>query len=119
MPRGSRRAPGRPARGGRRALLKAHPLAANADGLAQAREALANALEEDPKRPARVARLTSLRDFLAPARALSLGPGAAQELFDLPRRLLVRPPGDAGLHGALPAVTVERDLPFVQSREKR
>lgn len=114
-----RRAAGLPAKATARELIKAHKLATSSDGLAQARETLGNALAEDPKRPARIARLTALRDFLAQARALSLEPGAAQELFDLPQRPLVRPPGDAGLHGALPAVSVERDLPFVREREKR
>ncbi len=114
-----RRAAGLPQRASLRELLKAHPLCANPDGLAQARETLAGALAEDPKRPARVARLTSLRDFLVQARALSLEPSAAQELFDLPQRPLVRPPGDAGLHGAQPAVAIERLLPFERARDKR
>ncbi|MGZ6123837.1 MAG: hypothetical protein ACXWLR_02700, partial [Myxococcales bacterium] len=51
--------------------------------------------------------------------AVSLEPGAAQELFDLPQRPLVRPPGDAGLHGAIPAVVVARELPRLRSRERR
>jgi hypothetical protein len=114
-----RRAAGLPAQATLPELCKAHPLACNADGLAQARETLGNALEEDPRRPGRIARLASLRDLLVQARALSLEPGAAQELFELPQRPLVRPPGDAGLHGALPPVAVERDLPFVRVREKR
>jgi len=102
-----------------RELIRPHRLATSADGLAQAREALQNALGEDPPRRARVARLTALREFLARARALALEPGAAQELFELPQRPLVRPPGDAGLHGALPAVAVLRELPSVRSRERR
>jgi hypothetical protein len=102
-----------------RDLLRAHRLAASAEGIAQAREALTNAEGEDPRRPARVARLRSLVEFLARGRALALEPGAAQELFDLPRRKLVRPPGDPGLHGALPPVTVARDLPNLKAREKR
>ena len=102
-----------------RELVKEHALATSSDGIAQARETLANALSEDPRRPGRIARLTSLRDFLVQARATSLETGAAQELFELPARALVRPPGDAGLHGALPAVAVERDLPFVRARDKR
>jgi hypothetical protein len=102
-----------------RALVKAHPLAASAEGLSQAREVLASAESEDPRRPARVARLSSLRDFLLRVRAHALEPGAAQELWDLPARPLVRLPGDAGLHGALPAVAVERELPVTRSRERR
>ena len=115
----SRRAAGLGSQATFRELLKGHPLCSSADGLAQAREVLGNALEEEPQRPGRVARLTSLRDFLVEARALALEPGASQELFDLPQRPLVRPPGDAGLHGALPAVAVERDLPLVRARDKR
>ena len=115
----SRRAAGLAAQATFRELLKAHPRCTSADGLAQAREELGNALGDEPRRGGRVARLTSLRDFLARARALQLEPGAAQELFDLPQRPLVRPPGDAGLHGALPAVAVERDLPLVRARDKR
>lgn len=114
-----RRAAGLPARATLQGILERHPQAANRDGLAQAREALANALAEDPRRPGRIARLTSLRDFLVQVRALALEPGAAQELFDLPQRALVRPPGDAGLHGALPAVSVARELPFVRARDRR
>ncbi|HEY6907960.1 MAG TPA: hypothetical protein VI356_01215 [Myxococcales bacterium] len=110
---------GRPQQSSLRELLRSHKLAASADGLAQAREALQNALGEDPLRRGRVARLTSLREFLARAHALALEPAAAQELFDLPQRPLVRPPGDAGLHGALPAVAVLRDLPHLRSRERR
>jgi hypothetical protein len=102
-----------------RELLRSHKLASSVDGLAQAREALQNALAEDPVRQGRVARLTSLRHFLAEAHALALEPGAAQELFDLPQRPLVRPPGDAGLHGALPAVAVLRELPQLRSRARR
>lgn len=102
-----------------RELIRSHGLATGADGLAQVREALENALAEDPVRKARLARLTSLRAFLAQARALALEPGAAQELFELPQRPLVRPPGDAGLHGALPAVAVLRELPHLRSRERR
>jgi hypothetical protein len=100
-------------------VLRGHRLAVSADGLAQAREALAEAFDEDPKRPGRVARLSALREFLARVRAIELEPGAAQELFERPRRALVRPPGDAGLHGALPPVAVERQLVFERDREKR
>ena len=100
-------------------LLREHRLSTMGDGLAQACEELGNALDEDPPRPGRVARLSMLRDFLARARALGLEPGAAQELLELDRRRLVRPPGDAGLHGALPPVQVERELPFVRERDKR
>jgi hypothetical protein len=102
-----------------RAILREHRLASSSDGLAQAREALQEALGEDPRRPARVARLTALRRFLSEARAIDLEPGAAQELLELPRRNLVKPPGDAGLHGALPPVAIERQLPFERDREKR
>jgi hypothetical protein len=100
-------------------LVREHRLATSADGVAQAREALQNAKAEDPVRPGRVARLTALRDFLVEARAIALEPGAAQELFELPRRKLVRPPGDAGLHGALPPIAVERRLPYERDRDKR
>ena len=102
-----------------RAILRAHKLAPSAEGLAQAREALGDAEAEDPRRPGRIARLSSLRDFLARARALELEPVAAQELFELDRRPLVRVPGDAGLHGAIPAVGVERELPVLRSCERR
>jgi len=100
-------------------MLRAHRLAASADGLAQVRETLEEALAEDPKRPARIARLESLRSLLARVRALSLEPQAAQELFDLPQRGRVRLPGDAGLHGAVPEVAVRRELPLLASRERR
>ena len=114
-----RRAAGLAAEGPLREMLKAHALACSAEGVAQAREALADALAEDPQRPARVARLASLRDFLLRARALALEPGAAQELFELPQRPLVHLPGDAGLHGALPPVRIFRELPSTRPREKR
>jgi len=113
------RAAGLPAQEPLRNLLKARKLAASAEGLSQAREALHAAESSDPRKPARIARLTSLRHFLARARALSLEPGAAEELFLLPQRPLVRPPGDAGLHGALPAVAVSRELPVLRARERR
>ncbi|HYY51724.1 MAG TPA: hypothetical protein VE755_02575 [Myxococcales bacterium] len=102
-----------------REVLRTHKLAASAEAIAQAREALANAEAEDPRRPARIARLKSLLAHLARTRALALEPGAAQDLFDLPQRPLVRPPGDAGLHGAIPPLAVERELPAVRAREKR
>jgi len=114
-----RRAAGLPPERSLREIVKEHKLAASAEGLAEGREALENARAEDPKRPGRIARLESLREILARARALALEPGAAQELFDLPQRPLVRPPGDAGLHGARPAVEVFRQLPVQRSREKR
>jgi len=110
---------GKPVEETLREVVREHRLTASADGLAQARESLENAKGEDPPRPARIARLTSLRNFLARARALALEPGAAQELFELERRKLVRPPGDAGLHGALPKVAVDRQLPHERDREKR
>jgi hypothetical protein len=110
---------GLPAEEGLRDILKDHRLASSSDGLAQARETLQEALEEDPRRAGRVSRLTALRDFLARVRAIDLEPGAAQELFELPRRNLVKPPGDAGLHGALPPVLVARELPFERDRDKR
>lgn len=110
---------GKPAPATLREVLREHRLSTSSDGLAEARETLQNAQAEDPPRLARIARLTSLRNFLAEARALALEPGAAQELSDLPRRNVVRPPGDAGLHGALPPVLVERQLPFERDRDKR
>ncbi|TMB11080.1 MAG: hypothetical protein E6J65_27320 [Deltaproteobacteria bacterium] len=97
-----RRAAGLPAQETLRDILRAHNLAVSAEGLAQAREALGNAEGDDPRRAGRIARLASLRDFLARARALELEPGAAQELFEFDRRPLVKPPGDAGLHGRNP-----------------
>src|SRR6267378_496355 len=97
-----------------RQIASTHRLACSRDGLAQAREALAAA-----SGPGRVARLASLRDFLVRARVLELEPGAAQEALELPRRPSVRLLGDPGLHGALPPVAVERDLPFVRGREQR
>jgi len=114
-----RRAAGLPALQSLRELLRAHKLAASAEGTAQAREALSNAEGEDPRRPGRIARLRSLLAFLAWTRALALEPGAAQELFALAQRPLVRPPGDAGLHGAIPPVALERNLPAERAREKR
>lgn len=102
-----------------RDVVREHRLSTSSDGLAQARDALENAQAEDPPRAGRIARLKALRNFLVEARALSLEPGAAQELFELPRRKLVKPPGDAGLHGALPPVVVERQLPFERDRDKR
>lgn len=97
-----------------RELLKQHRLASSADGLAQAREALAAA-----ESPAKKARLGHLADFLAQAHALALEPGAAQELFDCWSRPLVHPPGDAGLHGGIPPVAALRELRFERSRDKR
>src|SRR5205823_6142547 len=96
-----------------------HKLAASAEGTAQAREALSNAEGEDPRRPGRIVRLRWLLALLARTRALALEPGAAQELFALAQRPLVRPPGDAGLHGAIPPVALERQLPAERAREKR
>jgi hypothetical protein len=110
---------GQPAEETLRQILKDHRLSSSSDGIAQARETLQEALEEDPRRPGRVARLTALRDFLARVRAIDLEPGAAQELLEAPRRNLVKPPGDAGLHGALPPVLVEKELPFERDRDKR
>ncbi|HEX4385910.1 MAG TPA: hypothetical protein VH083_23295, partial [Myxococcales bacterium] len=110
---------GQPAEETLRAILKEHRLSSSSDGLAQARETLQEALEEDPRRAGRVARLQALRDFLVRVRAIDLEAGAAQELLEMPRRNLVKPPGDAGLHGALPPVLVERQLPFERDRDKR
>jgi hypothetical protein len=95
-------------------VVSAHGLACSQDGLSRAREALSAA-----SGAGRLARLASLRDFLVRARALELEPGAAQEALELPRRASVLLSGDAGLHGALPPVAVERDLPSVREREKR
>ena len=102
-------------------LARKHRLATSGDGLAQACEELVNSSDVDGEgtRPGRVARLSSLRDFLLRARALGLEPGAAQELVELDRRPSVRPPGDAGLHGALPLVQVERTLPLLRDRQRR
>src|SRR5437016_4287385 len=69
--------------------------------------------------PGRAARLASLRDFLVRARALELDSGAAQELLEFPRRPSVRRHGDPGLHGALPPVAAERELPKLREREER
>ena len=99
-------------------IAKEHRLATSHDGLAQACEALGNAVE-DEQSPGRIARLSALRECAARARALGLEPGAAQELLDLQTRPSVRPPGDAGLHGAIPLVQVERELPFELHRDKR
>ncbi|HEY4770609.1 MAG TPA: hypothetical protein VIH51_08285, partial [Myxococcales bacterium] len=60
-----RRAAGLPLDSSLREILRTHKLAASSDGLAQAGEALQNAQAEDPHRPGRIARLSSLRDFLA------------------------------------------------------
>jgi hypothetical protein len=114
-----RRAAGLPARQTVREILKAHRVSTNADAVAQVRETLQHAEAEDPPRPGRVARLRTLREFLARVHALALDPGVSQELFDLPQRPLVRLPGDAGLHGAVPAVAIARDLPRLRSRERR
>src|SRR6202048_3170108 len=111
-------ASGRPGGAGVAARARAHPLASSRDGVAQAREALEAALA-DAERPRRAARLASLRDFLVRPLARALEPGAAQELAELPGRPAVRPPGDAGLHGALPAIAVDRELPFVRERQRR
>jgi hypothetical protein len=100
------------------ARAKAHRLASSRDGLAQVCETLAG-LEADPARAGRAARLAALRAFLVRAVARGLDPGAAQELVELARRPSVRPPGDAGLHGALPPATVDRELPLVRERQRR
>lgn len=97
------------------AIARGHRLATSGDALAQASEELLNA----EGKPGRVSRLASLRDFLVRARALGLEPGAAQELIEVERRPSVRPPGDAGLHGALPVVQVERTLPQSRDRQRR
>jgi hypothetical protein len=96
------------------AIVRAHPLATSSDGLAQASEALASA-----NSPGRSARLASLRDFLVRVRALAIEPRAAQEVWNFPLRPSVRLPGDPGLHGAVPPLAVERDLPFEPSRDRR
>jgi hypothetical protein len=95
-------------------VVRVHRLACSRDGLAQAVEALGRAAG-----PARISRLSSLRDLLVRARSLALDPAAAQELLDFPRRPSVQLHGDPGLHGALPPVAVERDLPTVRTREER
>src|SRR5205814_657281 len=64
-----RRAAGLPALQSLRELLRAHKLAASAEGTAQAREALSNAEGEDPRRPGRIVRLRWLLAFLARKRA--------------------------------------------------
>lgn len=100
------------------ARVEAHRLASSRDGLAQACETLAGG-EGDPARAGRAARLAALRELLVRAFARSLDPGAAQELIDFARRPSVRPPGDAGLHGALPPVAVDRELPLLRERQRR
>jgi hypothetical protein len=95
-------------------VVRAHQKACSPDGLAQAVEAVA-----DASTPGRAARLASLRDLLVRSRALALDPGAAQELLEFPRRPSVRLHGDPGLHGALPPVAVDRDLPGLRAREER
>jgi hypothetical protein len=95
-------------------VVSSHRMACSRDGLAQAVETLSAA-----DSPGRAARLASLRDFLVRARALDLEPQAAQEALEIPRRPAVRLSGDPGLHGALPPIAVERDLPFVRGREER
>ena len=96
------------------AIARDHRLSCSHDGLAQAVEAFA-----DANNAGRAARLASLRDFLVRARALALDPGAAQELLEFPRRPSVRLHGDPGLHGALPPVAAERELPATRGREER
>jgi hypothetical protein len=100
------------------ARAKAHRLASSRDGLAQVCETL-EAVESDPARAGRAARLSALRAFLVRAVARGLDPGSAQELVEFPRRPSVRPPGDAGLHGALPPVSVDRELPSLRERQRR
>src|SRR5919109_2909972 len=95
-------------------IIRLHRLACSRDGLAQAVEALESAAS-----PGRASRLGSLRDFLVRARALALDPGAAQELLEFPRRPTVRLHGDPGLHGALPPMVADRDLPGLREREER
>jgi hypothetical protein len=95
-------------------VVSAHRMACSRDGLAQVCETLPSA-----SNPGRAARLAALRDFLVRARALDLEPRAAQEALEIWRRPSVRLSGDPGLHGALPPIAVERDLPFVREREER
>ena len=95
-------------------VVSTHRLACSRDGLAQVREMLPSASS-----PGRAARLLSMRDFLVRARALDLEPRAAQESLEIWRRPSVHLSGDPGLHGALPPVAVERDLPLVRAREER
>jgi len=96
-------------------LLGEHGAATSPDALAQVGEEL----ERSDDRPGRLARLAALREFLVRVQVLVLDPGAAQSLWEFPRRPTVRPPGDAGLHGALPELQVARELPLLRSRERR
>ncbi len=98
-----------------RLLLSEQAAASSPDALAQVGEELARSDD----RPGRRARLAALREFLVRIHAISLDPGAAQALWEFPRRKTVRPPGDAGLHGAIPELQVERELPLLRSRERR
>lgn len=111
------RASGRPIDFELRLVLREHRAATSRDGLSQVGEELERASSDE--KAGRLARLSALREFLVRVRVLDLDPGTAQELWELPRRGAVRPSGDAGLHGALPEVQVERELPLVRSRDRR
>lgn len=99
--------------------LRAHPLVVSRDGLAQVCEALATALESEPPRPGRIARLSGLRELLLRARAQALEPGAFQELRAAELRPSVELHGDAGLHGMQPIRAVLRELGRGRSRGER